>query len=369
MGQKKAALVVEAFLDRWLALNAPGALRYLGTADTLAKLCEAWGGGTFVPMSSAVVDAAFAPLARHAPQWTHDWIAAQKPGPDRDWPVRALLEEVARRDVAQARRFFTSFADGPNRNEALRGLVQGMAETDPRASFEVAMAESGSRLQNYLLESVMRAAARQGPALAQELLRRIGNPDDRFEAAMTALQSVRTETSDDLLPWIQEEVRQRKEFSAYWQHENYARMVAGQVRGAALGTAAEWAVALPNDPQRIFLRHIAERWAKENPAALREWLARDTARRSTPRVHRRCERASRAMAKGDAAGSGELDRDAPPPGRCVSRRCSISRSARAGRKTPVLPTGRSRLGISKARSRRKWRAFWRRRIAMRRRTG
>lgn len=299
VGQKKSALVMEAFLDRWLTLDAPGALRYLAASDLLAKLCDAGENGAPLATSSSVVDATFRPLAWHAPQWTHDWIAAQKPGPDRDWPIRTLLEEVARRDIAQARRFFAGFADGPNRADALRGLVGGMAETDPRAGFEVAMGESGSRLQSYLLDSLMPAAARQGPALAQELLRRIDNPDDRFEAAITALRNLPSGTGDDLLPWMQEEVRQRKEFSAYWMHEGWARTMAEKVPGAALAKAAEWAAALPNDPQRIFLRQIAERWAKDKPAALREWLARNGA--TLDAASASALRASfTTMAKGDA---------------------------------------------------------------------
>lgn len=273
VGQNKARLVVEAFLDRWLTLDAPGALRYLTGSDLLAKIGDAGEKSGLFANPTVVVAAAFRPLARHAPQWTHDWIAAQKPGPEGDESIRTLLDEAARRDLAQARRFFASFADGPNRSSALQGLVTGMAESDPRASFDLAMAESGSQLRDQLLESVMRGAARQGPALAQELLRRIDDADDRFQAAMTVLENLRSGAGNDLLPWMQEEVSQVKKFSAHWQHENWARAVAEKVQGADRATAAEWAATLPNDPQRIFLRQITESWAKENPAALREWLA------------------------------------------------------------------------------------------------
>ena len=274
VGQNKAGLLIEAFMDRWLTLDAPGALRYLAASDLLARIGYAGEKSGLFANPTEVTAAAFRPLARHAPQWTHDWIAAQKPGPERDDAIRTLLDEVARRDTAQAQRFFASFAEGPNRASALQGLVAGMTEIDPRASFDLAMAEPGSNLRDQLLHSVMRGAARLGPALAQELLRRIDRADDRFPAAKLALENLRPAAGDDLLPWIQEESRQVKEFSAYWLYDEWARGVAAMVQGDGCATAAEWAATLSNDPQRVMLRRLAERWAQQNPAALREWLVR-----------------------------------------------------------------------------------------------
>lgn len=326
VGQNKARLLMEAFMDRWLTVDAAGALRHLATSDLLSKLGDSGAKSRLFDDPSAVVAAAFRPLARHAPQWTYDWIVAQKPGPEREEPIRTLLDEVARRDIAQARRFFASFAEEPERSSALRGLVEGLAENDPRASFELAMTEPGSQLRDRLLESVMRNAARQGPELAQELLRRVGDPNDRLEATITALANL-PPGADGLLSWMQEELPLVKEVVAYWWHENWARLVAEKVPATARGNAAEWAATLPNDPQRIFLRQIADRWAKENPAAFRDWLAAhgatlDSASASALRA------SFAAMAKSDAGAMASWT-EALLPGP-LSQQAQLDRALRSG---------------------------------------
>jgi hypothetical protein len=277
VGRAKARSLVEAWMDRWLTLDAPGALRFLASADFFAKLGAGWDGGPIFPVKDSVQAAALRPLARRAPQWTHDWIAAQPAGPDRDEVVGALLEEVAQRDPAQARKFLASFAEGPNRLAAVRGLVAGLAEGDPRAAFDLAVTEPTEQVRQRLFDTVLRSAARQGLGVARELVQRIDDPNERATAAAAVLNNLSQSSADELLPWIQEESTHVKEWQAYWWHENWMRAVAEKVQGASSGAAAEWAATLANDPQRLLLRRIAGQWAQRDPAALRDWLARSGA--------------------------------------------------------------------------------------------
>ncbi len=278
------AVFAEVYLDRWLALDAPGALHFVGSTPFLSQLSERekWKGEE--QGWSAVQVAAFRALARHDPQWTKDYLASQPAGLTRDAGIYALLNQVARQDSAKARQFLASFSDGPNRLAAVKGYVTGLAAADQRAGFDAASAEPAGRFRENLIEVAMSEAGNRGVVFVNELLDRIDDPEQRRWMARASLDSMRRSSSDDPLPWIKEEAKRTKERPGGGWAEPWERSIAFAVQGAKCGEAAEWAATLENDPQRNIFTKIVREWQQRDADTLRTWLAERASTLDPPAV-------------------------------------------------------------------------------------
>ena len=270
--------LAEAWMDRWLEVDTQGALKFLGNSTMLADLAKNQPFGPMASWNTAQIGA-FRVLARRQPEWTLAYLAAQ-PSMQQIGPcVFNLLREVALQDPAKARRFAAGFANGPNRQAAMNGLVKGMMAVDARAGFDIVAAEPAGPARERLLNVAMSGAAERGLATVRELLDRTDNPRLRRELAAQALFAMHDAPRENLLPWIMEESKRGVKLSgseaelatrgaSEWQMD-----VAQAVQGEHVAEAAEWAMNLTDDPKREMFGSILSRWSSADPVAFRAWVA------------------------------------------------------------------------------------------------
>ena len=193
----------EAWIDRWMEVDAPGALRYLSSSPLLDQLAGAKGPGRLMPDS--VQEGVFKALARRQPDWLEEYLAAKEPGPKRDTGVRTLISEVVRQNAAKGKQYLAVFSSGANRSAAVEGYVTGLAVVDAHACFEAAAAEPTGPFRTKLMRTAMDGAGTRGVATARELLDRVDDPALRLRLAPSALRAVCEKTRENPFPWIQEE--------------------------------------------------------------------------------------------------------------------------------------------------------------------
>ena len=325
-----ATALCEAWMDRWLEVDAPGALHFLESWPMLHQPPNM--SGSLANSAFGFAGVTFKALARREPAWTFQHLAAQTAGPGRNVGIYVLLDQVAREDSAKARQYLASFSDGPNRRAALQGYVGGMAEMNVRAGFDVAMAEAAGPFREDLLMTAMRSASKRGVATVRDLLDRIDDPALRQKMATTALDGVTYRSREDPLPWIIEESQRSAVAGGHEaEYDWWRRAIAQAVQGPQVASAAEWAATLASDPGRKTLEKIGYEWAWRNPVTMRAWLAENASTLDAAAVEKLHAGIAR-MTRGEA-GAMQAWSDALPPGRLrdqVKFQIALSVGAKSG---------------------------------------
>jgi hypothetical protein len=302
--------LAEAWMDRWLELDAEAARKFVVTERVFEKL-DPEGSGSWeedyvgVFAFRGVVQA----LARREPDWTMNQVSAQEAGAKRDLAVNVLLKQVARLDPVKAKQFLARFADGPNRVAAVEGLVKGLAEVDYRASFEVALKEPAGPLRDNLLHAPMERAARNGTAAIRELLDRIDSPELRGDLAAQALSNFSHYSREDPTEWAKAETERMKgPIDGFWK--GGVGQLVGR-RGGDPPALAEWALGLSNDSERVLFTSMALRWVRQDPAGMRNWLDASVGKLDAQTIAR-CGPMMGTMASRDLAATRQWAEGLPP---------------------------------------------------------
>ncbi len=266
----------EAWMDRWLEIDSPGALRFLGSATFLGQIPGDANTGwrRFDLRAGTGLGGIFHALARRQPEWTRDYVAKMAAGGRREVALYALAQQVAQDDPAKARSFLPGFAETKDHPTALTGFITGLASVDVRASFDAAWAEAPGDLRDDLLRQVFGFAGRRSADSVRELLERLDDPATRAKLAAEALSQLGFEGREDALPFIKEE-SERMAGAGGWKgtaSDDWASSVDVAARGPQARNFAEWAASFAPDAYRKMLRSVAEVWAGRAPTEFRDWL-------------------------------------------------------------------------------------------------
>lgn len=264
--------LAEAWMERWLEVDVAAALRFIGSSTSFI---ENPPGMSLRSRASSVQGGIFAVLARRQPGWTQQYLAALKPGPQRDVGVFQLLKECAQQNAAKSREVLASFSEGANRPAAVQGYVTGLTATDVRAGFDVAAAEPAGPFRKELLEVVFHKAAERGIGVVRELLDCVDDAELRRDLAADSALELSWRSRDDPLPWLMEEAQRtplpaksKGEFDRWTSYVTQALATSGNV-----ARAADWAATIANDPEKELLLGLLGRWDQRDDAGLRSWLA------------------------------------------------------------------------------------------------
>ena len=262
----------EAWMERWLEVDAAHALRFL---ETLAILKEPPTGRSLRSLANSVQGGLFAVLARRQPEWTQQYLSTLKPGAQREVGVHQLLNETAQQNPAKAGELLVAFSEGAERRAAVHGYVTGLAAVDVRAGFEIAAGESAGPFRKELLQAVLREAAERGIGIVRELLERVEDAALRRELVGDSAREISWRSREDLLPWLMEEAQQMSSTAnAQDGFDPWHGAVAQALRTSGdPARAMEWAATLPNDPEKKLLLSLIGGWDQRDNAVLRSWLA------------------------------------------------------------------------------------------------
>ncbi len=277
--------LAEAWIERWLDVDGPGALRWLASSSVLDE--RNFAGSSMRNRVSGVPGSIFNVLARRHSEWLRGYLATLKPGKPRDVGIYQLLREGARLDEANARTLLAEYAESPNRAAAVQGCVSGLSEVDFRAGFDLGAAEPAGPFRKELLETALRESASRGTGAVGELLDRIDDPALRRELAAGAVLEISWRSRENPLPWIMEEAeRSVPAAAAAGPYDTWNSNVAQAMREYVDATAADWAVTLPNDPEKRMFAGLLGEWVNHDGPGARAWLTEHAAELNTTAVEK-----------------------------------------------------------------------------------
>ncbi|HEX5176639.1 MAG TPA: hypothetical protein VFV83_06405 [Chthoniobacteraceae bacterium] len=292
--------VAEAWIERWLDVDASGALQFIGSSEHLKDVPP---GMSVSARVDSVQGGVFSVLARREPAWLQQYVATLKAGASRDVGVYALLKQAGMENSATSRALLASLSNGANRPAAMEGYISGLVASDLRAAFDVAVAETAGPFRKELLQIVLRNAAARGVGAVREFIARIDDPALRRDLVGNAALELSWRSGDDLLPWLAEETQRTpiaattREFD--WWNGNVGQAL--ETRGDTV-RAADWAMTLPNDPEKKLLLRLLSRLGYRDDPALQSWLA-SHAEQLDVSVVEKLSRTLTEMARRDADGA------------------------------------------------------------------
>jgi hypothetical protein len=266
--------LAEAWMTRWLELDAPAALRFLETSPFLSKLpgleLQGW---PLQERSQCSYGGVFTALARHQPGWLRKYLAELPEEETREVGMYTLARELAHRDVTQARQFLNEIPAGKERSAMATGLVAELAKQDAFAAFEIAKAEATPWLKYQQMRLVFSEAGSRSLAEAKALLERFEKPEERADWALEALNAAAYESREDTFPFLKEEAaRLAEKLGEKANFERWPSYLSMNLGGPQTPAFAEWALNFAPDKEAHLFRKLGERWARESPQEFAAWV-------------------------------------------------------------------------------------------------
>ena len=266
--------LAEAWMGRWLELDAPAALRFLETSPVFGKMVSIQTAVEvfFLSQIKDGLSGIFTALARKQPEWLQKYLEGLPENSVRTMGMCALLRGIAQGDVEQARRLLAGMAKGKDRSAAVTGFVTELARTDMVAAFDLARAESSDDPQHERMKLVFSQAGPRSVAGVKALLDRIEDSEERRKIAMSALSTITFEKDADLLPFVKKELSWMVAVSGSkvdfdeWEH---CLQEAGTKPQAY--AFAEWALEFAPDKDGKMFRQLVLNWAAIYPEEFAAW--------------------------------------------------------------------------------------------------
>jgi hypothetical protein len=258
-------LQTRAILDRWFKVDPASARQF---AEAALKSASEDGGESEYPRTlfRQVLSAS---AARHDPRWAIEHLLFPS---SKTYELTnsntTLMEEVVKRDRSLAKDWMARMENNVLRPAVVLGYVKGLAEIDPIAALDAAMAEK-TFMRLSLIPIAVQVAARQGSNGAKLALERIDDPDKRRDAAFDSLEVLINETQADPFQFISDtigldhldEVRERLQFDL------------GELVETNPAAAANWAMQLPQEKRAEFLNGVVNIWGDRDPEAMLAWMS------------------------------------------------------------------------------------------------
>ena len=270
----RAAALAEAWLGRWLELDAPGALRFLETSPFLTTLpTTPMQGWSLAGQIQCGLGGVFTALARKQPEWLKQYLARLQEGPTRKIGMYALLRGLAQGDVERARRVLMDLPKGKDRAAALEGFVPELARTNPMEAINLTRSELDGPQRLELMRAVFDRTGLSGLNGVKALLDQITDPKVRRNCVVFALSAVAFDGRNNLLPFVKDEsARMAAELGENADFPGWARYLPYAAKGAQARAFAEWTLEFSADKNGEMLQHIARNWASQSPEEFAAWV-------------------------------------------------------------------------------------------------
>jgi hypothetical protein len=253
-----------AILDRWFELDPTSAKAFV------EKTCAPVPGerlSYLVRLRGTIAASA----ARFDPQWALEHLLREIPFPAWDNPNQAVMYEAVRQNPSLAKEWIARTENSKLHGLLMPGYVRGIAERDPLAAVDVAIAEKGFERLN-LIPMAVNAAASQGKGLLLEVLEKIDDADLRRRAALGAMEVLAQETNSDPLRFFEDTIG--------LNHLNEINRIQFPLEALVQwnpSAAANWAAGLPLEHRSDVTGQLLERWRELDPQAARNWIENQTA--------------------------------------------------------------------------------------------
>ena len=274
LGEKHAFAVElgEAWMERWLDVDASAALQFLTTSRIFDDLDPNGEWKDYGGILGFAFEGVFKAVARREPEWARAYLAGLEPNARRNCGVYRLAEAIGTKDGIHGKQFLSDFMEGANRHAAVKGYVLGLAQRSPSEAFQLALAETAGPFRDLLLDKVVWEAAAQGRGSVRTLLDRVNDTDTRERLTGKAIGDLAHRTRENVFPWLKEEMTRRAQTGDHDTNWHWEWAVQETLRTQDFGDSADFALTLAKSSQDFILQRVTSDWAQFDPTALRTWL-------------------------------------------------------------------------------------------------
>ncbi|MGV3533895.1 MAG: hypothetical protein ACO1QR_16115, partial [Chthoniobacteraceae bacterium] len=260
--------ITEAWLDRWLEIDAPAALKYLEESRFLAEIP---GLRSMTSVTQSPLGGAFRALLRHRPEWVRNMVVKMEPGTPRTVAAQVLVALAARGGLVQAQPYLADFPQ--MREAALVGYVQEAAESDPIAALDAVLAEPAGGSRENLLSIIFAAAGARDLDAGRGMLDRIEDSAMRTQMAAALLSGADRSDPQEIVAFVREESERLVAAGKQGPDAvSWVRSAQSGLTTESLQAIAEWSTDFAADPDRALLVDITRVWASRDAAKLQAWL-------------------------------------------------------------------------------------------------
>jgi hypothetical protein len=263
--------LLEAVAERWLSIDAAGALRWLDGGVFLMRLTEKTGETIDVQQFTSL----FTVLARHQPEWMMKHLEmlgdSRFPWGPRPQAIREIVLTAAKRDRAEASRWVDRFP--ADQQAAWNGLVSGISESSPMAALELALTQKHKPFFDELARISVQAAAKDGPATVQRLLDCIDDARVRRAMVWAAVQGLADYSPTNPLAWFATQIQTDPKLITA---DSYFQALWGLARRAPMETA-DLMATIDSAQRGFFLSTVLHAWSDESPDQPMAWLGKQAA--------------------------------------------------------------------------------------------
>ena len=264
-------MLAEAMMDRWLEIDADGALAWL-KAPRVAAETALRPDQSFGMLSS---------LARWNPERLLELARAPAPRLDRSDAIYVAMEKLAANNPAEAQRKLATFDQEKDRRLAMQGFLSGWASVDPKATavFARSLTDLATRKSGFL--GAVYSAADKGSAAVAEIFQLLPEELRRYKwSGLSALALAQPAAARQLLG----DLVSQQQLAA--GNPDDAKGVSHNLGTNDPVATARW-IDSWNDEMLTavgsgFRLQFVQGWAESNPAAAFEWALAQSQRANTP---------------------------------------------------------------------------------------
>jgi hypothetical protein len=260
------SMLAEAAIERWVEVDPDGMKQWLAGAQTLMKNLQGKGK---VELDPGVLLAIIPALARNDPEWCKARIDGMD-GNQKALALSELLRETAKTDPNKARLVFAGITGDQETTDAIRGLIGGLAESEPQTAINLIRGLSKPDDQRNSRLAAIWFTGPRGGAAQRNLLSQIDDPTLRPLLLWYATVSIAEQSTSDPFAFVEEQLASRDE------KERAAMLEGGIIRNLANcdpNRAAEFVGQLEGPTRAKAIESMLQTWPDRDPAAAVAWLA------------------------------------------------------------------------------------------------
>jgi hypothetical protein len=257
--------IVEACMERWMDVDADGALRWVTAAWSTVDPEAA------PPLAIREINALCKVIAKRRPEWILEKTIGLADEDTRNSALCTILTEVASREPQRAREWIKKVAEGERQQELLTAYIEGAAVSDPSGALEVIQSLDEPRGHFDLIKRLVDEVSHRAPSRLSEVLGKLDGPQ-RAIMTWNALAGIAGQPSLDPFAWIQAQCAADPEVNnAATQNcptDGIGKLVERDGR-----RTMDWLASLPPSDRGDFKVWALMSWSASDPVAAIDWLA------------------------------------------------------------------------------------------------
>jgi hypothetical protein len=263
-------MLAETTMDRWLEIDADGALAWVKAARLIAETVLT--GNETLQQGNPAFEGMLRALARHQTDWLLDFARETPAKLGREEAIANAMWNLATTNLSDALRRHDKFEQESDRRAAAQGLLGGWVRGDPAAAAAFALSLPDNSVRDTGVLQAMIVAGESGSAAFMAVFRVL--PKEQQGAGWVGL-GVLAQSQPATARQLLDELVSENEFAVKGSYNS--RSLARSLAQIDPTRTAEWMDGWSSKMKEAvgpgMRQSFVETWAQSNPAAAVAWAA------------------------------------------------------------------------------------------------